>query len=185
MISRLVDEETPYTGRELSSHWAFRHFDVLGDSIVAFQGPCDVPTDRMADLADVKADAPIRSKWMLHFIVEHFGCDLGTAVLRQRLFIAILSEILNAKVRGREIRREGDDLYEKDAKLSVSIAVKSPVSCMIHVGVNVETEGTPVRTAGLKDLGVAPEALAKAAMERYVGEIKEMAEARCKVRGVP
>ena len=185
MISRLIEQEIPYTGRELSSHWAFRSFDLLGDSIVAFAGPCDVGTDRMADLMDVKANAPIWSERMLHFIVEHFGCGLDTAILRQRLLICIIQETLSKRLDGKTIRRKGDDLYEGDAKLSVSIAVQSPVSCMIHVGLNVESRGTPVKTIGLNDLGVEPRALARDVMAGYLDELKGMAEARCKVRGVP
>jgi hypothetical protein len=184
MIGRFIEEEIPYTGRELSSHWAFRCFDILGDSIVSFLGPCDVPTERMADLLDVKRNAPIRSERMLHMIVEHFGCDLETAVLRQRLLICICSEVLNSQIQGRTVHRKGDDLFEGDAKLSVSIAVKSPVSCMIHAGLNVESRGTPVRTVSLKDLDVAPETFAGEAMGRYVEEIRGIQEAQCKVRGV-
>lgn len=185
MISRFIKDKTAYTGRELTSHWAFRSFDLLGDSIVAFSGPCDVSTDRMADLADVKANAPIWSERMLHFIVEHFGCGLETAILRQRLLVCIVQEILNSRLKGQTIRRKGDDLYQGDAKLSVSIAVQSPVSCMIHLGLNVENKGTPVKTAGLNDLGLEPESLAGDVMAAYLDELKGMREARCKVRGVP
>jgi hypothetical protein len=184
MILKVIEEEIPYTGQELTSHWAFRRFDLLGDSLVAFTGPCDVPLDRMADLKDVKQNAPIHSTRMLHLIAEHFGVGLETAVLRQRLLICILSEILNKELQERTIHRKGDDLYEGDAKLSVSIAVKSPVSSMIHVGMNVESRGTPVRTVGLNDLGVNPESLARTAMKRYQEEMEEIAEAQCKVRGV-
>lgn len=184
MIGRFIQEEMPYTGRELTAHWAFRNFDLLGDSIVSFLGPCDVPIDRMADLMDVKAHAPIRSKRMLHFILEHFGCHLETAVLRQRLLICMLSEALNTQVQGRAIRRKGDDLFEGEAKLSVSVAVRSPVSCMVHVGLNVESKGTPVQTVGLMDLGVEPEPLARALMGRYRQELQEIIDAQCKVRGV-
>ncbi|MEK6776394.1 MAG: DUF366 family protein [bacterium] len=168
MISRFIKDQTAYTGGELTSHWAFRSFDLLGDSIVAFAGPCDVSTDRMADLVDVKANAPIWSERMLHFIVEHFGCGLETAILRQRLLVCIIQERLNSRLKGKTIRRKGDDLYEGDAKLSVSIAVQSPVSCMIHVGLNVENKGTPVRTVGLNDLGVNPESLAGDVMAGYL-----------------
>jgi len=185
MICKLIEQEIPYTGRELASHWAFRSFGLLGDSMVAFAGPCDVGTDRMADLVDVKADAPIWSERMLHFIVEHFGCGLETAILRQRLLICIIQEILNGGFKAQIIRRKGDDLYEGDAKLSVSIAVQSPVSCMIHVGLNIESRGTPVKTMGLNDLGVEPRALAKDVMAGYLDELEGMTEARCKVRGVP
>ncbi len=41
-------------------------------------------------------------------------------------------------------------------KLSVSIATLSPVSALIHAGINVSTEGTPVQTASLEMLGIDP-----------------------------
>ena len=37
----------------------------------------------------------------------------------------------------------------RDGKLSVSVATRSPRGALIHFGVNVDTEGTPVRTASL------------------------------------
>ena len=185
MIAQFIDKEIPYTGKELSSHWAFRNFDILGDSIVSFIGPCDVTIDHMADLVDVKKNAPIKSDRMLHLIVEHFGSDLQSAVLRQRLLICILLDVLNQKVKTDRILRKGDDLYRHDAKLSVSIAVKTPVSCMIHVGLNVVNRGTPVKTLSLEDLNIDPQELAGHIMQRYQQEIQEMNEAQWKVRGVP
>ncbi len=185
MIGKFIDVEIPYTGRELTSHWAYRSYGLLGDSIVAFCGPCDLPVERMADLEDVLSDAPIRSAQMLHFIVEHFGATLETAVLRQRLLICLIAESLNRPGEVVRIVRKGDDLYRGEGKLSVSIAVQSPVSAMIHTGLNVVTEGTPVKTAGLSELGVAPEGLAEKILSRYREEMEGIARARCKVRGVP
>jgi len=152
--------------------------------MVSFIGSCDVPVDRMADLEDVRENAPIVSKRMLHFIVEHFQCELETAVLRQRLLICLLSELINSQLKGERIRRLGDDLYLGEAKLSVSIAVKSPVSCMIHAGLNVESRGVPVRAVGLRDLGVDPQPLAESAIHRYGEELRRIRAALCKVRGV-
>ncbi len=185
MIAKLIEKEIPYTGRELTSHWAYRRFGLLGDSIVAFCGSCELPVERMADLEDIRADAPIRSARMLHFIVEHFGTALETAVLRQRLLICLIAELLNRPGEVVRIVRKGDDLYRGEGKLSVSIAVQSPVSAMIHVGLNVVTEGTPVKTAGLVELGVVPEELAEKVLSRYREEMEGVARARCKVRGVP
>ncbi|NOY53759.1 MAG: DUF366 family protein [Deltaproteobacteria bacterium] len=184
MIAKFIEDEICYTGRELTSHWAYRRFGLLGDSIVAFRGPCDLPVERMADLEDILSDAPIHSTRMLHFIVEHFGISLEISILRQRLLICLIAEELNRDGAVRVIRR-GDDLYSGEGKLSVSIAVQSPVSTMIHAGLNVVTEGTPVRTAGLSELGVAPEGLAEEILVRYGEEIDGIARARCKVRGVP
>jgi hypothetical protein len=184
MIGKFLDERITYTGRELTSHWAFRRFNLLGDSIVAFVGPCDVPIDRMADLEDVKSNAPIRSDEMLHFIVEHFGDELETTVLRQRLLICLMAEQLHTAAGGKEIVRRGDDLYRGDEKLSVSIAVKSPVSCMIHAGLNVVRRGTPVKAVGLTDLGVDPRPFGEEVIGRYLEECEGIFMARCKVRGV-
>jgi hypothetical protein len=184
MNGRYITEEIAYTGAELTSHWAYRNFDLLGDSIVGFQGACDVPTERMVDLADVKADAPIRSDRMLHLIVEHFGTDLERTVLRQRILLCIILELLNTKIRDAAVVRRGDDLFLDDAKLSVSIAAKTPVSCMIHVGLNVLTTGTPVRTVGLSDLGMDPEHLAETVIRCYIEEMEGVRRSQCKVRGI-
>jgi len=185
MLTKFIEEEITYTGRELASHFAYRRFGLLGDSIVAFCGPCDLPVERMADVEDLLADAPIRSDRMLHLIVEHFGASLETAILRQRLLICLIAERLNRPGEAVRVVRRGDDLYAGEGKLSVSIAVQSPVSAMIHTGLNVVTEGTPVETAGLSELGVAPEGLAAEILAGYAAEIDGMARARCKVRGVP
>ncbi|MDX1763677.1 MAG: DUF366 family protein [bacterium] len=184
MEGRYITKEIAYTGEELRSHWAFRTFDILGDSMVAFQGPCHVAVDRMVDLADVKADAPIRSERMLHFILEHFGGDLEKAVLRQRLLVSMIGESLTRTGVNRPLVRRGDDLFQGDGKLSVSIAAKTPVSCMIHLGLNVLSQGTPVPTVGLADMGIDPEDLARKVIDQYVEEMEQIGEAQCKVRGV-
>lgn len=184
MEGRYITREIAYTGEELRSHWAFQNFDILGDSIVAFQGPCHVALDRMVDLADVKADAPIRSERMLHLIAEHFGGDLEKAVLRQRLLVSIIGESLTGSGVNRPLVRRGDDLFQGDGKLSVSIAAKTPVSCMVHVGLNVVSRGTPVPTVGLADMDIDPEDLARKVIDRYVVEMRGIREAQCKVRGV-
>lgn len=184
MEGRYITEEIAYTGEELRSHWAFRRFHLLGDSIVAFQGPCHVAADRMVDLADVKADAPIRSERMLHLIVEHFGGDLEKAVLRQRLLVCIIGEILIGFGVSPPFERRGDDLFHGERKLSVSIATKTPVSCMIHVGLNVVNWGTPVPTVGLADMGIDSEDLARKVIHQYLQEMQGIREAECKVRGV-
>ena len=64
---------------------------------VAFVGPCDVRPEFMKDVEDLKAASRIYSEEMLHFIVEHFGCVLDMAVLRQRLLMAIMAENLNRR----------------------------------------------------------------------------------------
>jgi len=185
MKEKFITQKIKYDGLQLSSLWAFRNFDLQGDSIVSFRGPCHVELTEMVDLADVKEAAHIYSEEMLHFIVEHFDLDLEKAVTRQRLLIAIIKEQLEKVVQNVKLQRRGDDLYWGEKKLSVSIATLSPVSSLIHIGLNVISDNTPVLTVGLKELGVESiDDFAQLVTRSYVEEVESIYLARCKVRGV-
>jgi len=185
MKSKLLREKMKYDGRQLVSLWAFRNFHLQGDSIVAFRGPCQVDLAQMVDLADVKEEGHIYSEEMLHFIVEHFDLDLEKTVTRQRLLIAIIKEQLESLNPQLRLERRGDDLYREERKLSVSIATLSPVSTLIHVGLNISSENTPVPAVGLTELQTGPlEFLADRILTSYREEIESIYLARCKVRGV-
>jgi hypothetical protein len=178
-----------YDGRQLAPHWIYRQHDLLGDAIVAFRGPCEVKLSEMVDIEDVKAVAPIYSPQMVHFIAEFFDLDLEKTVYRQRLLIVTAKEYLEEKL-SQPVRRRGDDLYlsrpqdGQPGKLSVSIATSSPVSTLIHTGFNVLTEGTPVPTVGLSELGIDPDDFAQSILDRYTAEVEDIWLARCKVRPV-
>jgi hypothetical protein len=184
-------EKLTYDGTQLHSHFAYRNFGVAGDAIVAFIGPCEVKTDDLVDVEDARAGLFIRSEEMVHFIVEHFAGDLELAIARQRLLTALIIDEIEesfADHRGAtehaRLSRRGNDIYEEGLKLSVSIATRTPVSCLIHTGVNVSSRGTPVPTRGLADYDLNPRAVATGTMNRYVAEIESMRHARAKVRGV-
>ena len=196
MISAFLPKKIIYTGKQLASLWAYRKFGLLGDSIVAFIGPCNIPFKLMADVEDVRGQHKIYSSLMLHFIIEHFDCDLERAVLRQRLLTAIVKDILESHIKYK-LQRIGDDLYDAkrktqntavtaiaNAKLSISIATASPVSTMIHFAVNIETKRTPVKTAGLNDYKVSPKQFALKIMQAYAEEMQGVKQARCKVKWV-
>lgn len=174
--------ERPYT--ELYGHFALKNFGVAGDAIVAFVGPCDVRTENLVDLADARAGATIVAARMLHFVVEHFGLPLAEAVWRQRLLAALILEEVWRRAPQAPLRREGDDIYAGDGKLTVSIATSSPTSAVIHFGVNVDGTGAPVEVADLGGLGVDAEELAAAVMARYADEVDRFVEAMSKARGV-
>lgn len=183
MEIRFVDERIRYTGKELRSHFAYRDFDILGDSMIAFCGGCDVKSDDLVDLEDAKAKADIYSEDMLHFIAEFFDTGLENTILRQRLLMAIIRDEVIIRS-GAPVLRRGDDLYEGEAKLSVSIATATPVSTMIHTGVNIISEFTPVKTKGLKDYGIEPKPFAEAVLRQFMKEMDGVRTAKCKVRGV-
>jgi hypothetical protein len=76
------------------------------------------------------------------------------AYLRQRLLVMIFREILTEY--GVKTKREGDDIFVDERKLSISIASVSLSSAKIHFALNLEDNGTPddVDTIGLYDITV-------------------------------
>ncbi|MFP4499002.1 MAG: DUF366 family protein [Vulcanimicrobiota bacterium] len=187
--TKYINEETPYTGVELISHWIFNNFDIPGNAIVGFTGPCDVSINNMVDLLDVKNNDKIYSPRMLHFIAEFFDHNLEMMVHRQRLFIHALKEELEEQAIPGRLFRDGDDLYHigiagVKRKLTVSIATRSPVSVLMHTGINILTQGTPVPTSGLGELGIEPVSFAHKVMDRFKKEMESIKQACYKVKAV-
>lgn len=181
---KFIKKSIVYTGRQLSSHWIYKNFNILGDSIVAFTGEAKVEKDDLVDLEDEKAGFFIESSEMLHFIVEHFGIDLEIGIHRQRLLMSIICSEINHCLKKPLVERQGDNIYDGEHKVSVSIATLTPVSVVIHEGINVSSTATPVKTRGLSDYGISPQPFAEHVMRKYCKEIEEIRIARCKVRGV-
>lgn len=187
MKSKFIEEEIKYIGSQLAPHWIYKNFGILGDAIVSFIGEMDVKISEMVDIEDVLTDSPIYSKKMVSFILEHFEMGLSEAVTRQRLLICIIIEELQKALDYKiKIRRSGDDIYIEDKKLSVSIATKSMTSSLIHIGLNINSEGAPIKACGLEnDLGLTDiENFARKIMDKYIDENAEIRDAVCKVRGV-
>lgn len=186
MKSKWVSENFKYDGSQLRCQFAYLKHELLGDSILAWRGPCDVTLEHMADGEDLLAGAAIRGSDMIHFIVEVFGWNLSGGVALQRLLASLASEVLReqGQLQGFEISRKGDDLYWQGGKLSISVAAQSPLSVVIHFAVNVSNEGTPVKTSSLEDLRTKPETFARAVLEKFVAEYSSLQEATVKVRPI-
>ena len=184
MKTKFIDNEIKYIGSQLAPHWIYKNFKIQGDAVVAFIGECKVDLTEMVDIEDVINEEPIYSKLMLSFISEQFGIGLTEGVLRQRLMICIIKELLEE--RGIFVTRNGDDLLINGGKLSVSIATKSITSVLIHTGLNILSEGAPVKAAGLRsELGINDiKEFALEVMKRYSEEIDDIILAAAKVRGV-
>lgn len=184
MKTKLIEQEIKYEGFQLAPHWIYKNFKIQGDAIVAFIGECEVKLTEMVDIEDVINNEPIYSKSMLSFISEQFNVGLVEGVFRQRLLICIIKEALEQ--RGIKLTRNGDDLYWNDKKLTVSIATKSATSVLIHTGINIDSEGAPVRACGLtNDLSITDvENLALEIMKKYSEELDDIVLASTKVRGV-
>lgn len=177
-----IRERVDYDGSQLRAHWILSRCGLVGDALVGFRGACAVRAEEIADLADV--DGPgIAGDDMVHFLWESFAStDLLLAVHRQRLLAAQAAEVLRRLAPDTALRRDGDDLWIGDGKLSISIATVTPVSSLIHFAVNVAGSGAPVTVAALADLGVEPESFGTALLERVVDEQESIAAARAVVR---
>jgi hypothetical protein len=179
---QLLNETQEYTGSELAPHWIAHRIKHFGSAVVGFRGPCLVATNKLVDLEDRFAGTEIRAKEMLHFLGEFFEGGLEAGILWQRLFVASFAELLTEQSEGRfTVKRNGNDLFVNDRKLSVSIVTATPVSCLFHFGVNIDPEGAPVAAIGLAELKVDIDRLAQATLERWRTEWNSVRKARCKV----
>ena len=150
-----VDEIFEYDGSQINPSWAFQEFGIYGSSIVTWIGPVNITPDNLKDFADVGLE--IKSNYMVNFICEFFDqqpTNMRVAYLRQRLLVMIFREILTEY--GISTKREGDDIFVENRKLSISIASVSLSSAKIHFALNLEDKGTPddVETIGLFDIKV-------------------------------
>ena len=183
MNTHFIDKEIKYIGSQLSPHWIYKNFHLQGDSIVAFIGEVDVKIDEMVDIEDVINNEPIYSKKMLNFIIEQFDISLTAMVYAQRLFVSIIKEVLEEY--NISAKRNGDDLFYQNRKLSVSIATKSITSCLIHTALNIIKEGAPIKAPDLTEMGINnPKEFALKIMKKYAQETKDIKMATYKVRGV-
>lgn len=179
---QILQDALAYTGKELRSGWVRRMTGIDGDAAAGFVGGCHVATADLVDLDDARAGATIESAEMAHVIVEHHGCTIRTCVLRQRLMVCILGEILGA--RGISVSRDGDDIYFEKRKMTVSIAAPARESSLIHLGINVRPDGAPVPAVGLAEFGVEARELLEELLTRYKSELETADHAENKVRTV-
>lgn len=189
MLTKFIEKEFAYDGTQLRSLFAYLDHGLLGDSIVAWIGPCHIDFAHMVDGEDLLAKAEIRGARMVHFIIEKFQATLPEMVALQRLLTAIVKDVIVTKTSSRfPIRREGDDIYIQlpsgEGKFSISIATVSPSSGLVHFAVNVTNEGTPVETASLEDLRFAAREFAELVLEVFARECESIREATMKVKWV-
>jgi hypothetical protein len=188
MKGKFLEAKEEYDGSQLVSLRNYLKHGLLGDSVVAWIGACDVTVDHMVDGEDLVAGAEIRGAEMLHFVIETFDTSLIAAVGLQRLFASIVRDVLMEKAGDRALAssliRDGDDIFAGKKKLSISIATQSPVNSLIHFAVNIVNEGTPVETLALKDLRIEPRTLADEVIARFCREFESIRQATQKVRWV-
>lgn len=188
MKSLFIDKKFSYDGSQLHSLFAYLEYGLLGASIVSWVGACQIPFSHMVDGEDLLAQAKIEGDEMLHFIIEIFDRDLFSGVALQRLFASIARDYLQyqagVSLQREILRRDGDDIFLGERKLSISIASKSPISVVVHFAMNVTNEGTPVETLSLSELTLDPVKVANDLMSLFKDEYSEIIKATQKVKPV-
>lgn len=198
MQTKFIDETFVYDGTQLRSLYAYLEHGILGDSAVAWVGPCHLKADKIVDAEDLRQNSKIEADEMLHFIVEAFDVSLFSMASLQRLMGSLVQDFIFAKT-GVSLVRYGDDLYKMqtqspdldqkpvkniDLKLNISIATKSPTSALMHFGINVSTQGTPIKTLSLRDLDLEVKSSALVLLARLQAEFEGLRKATQKVKWV-
>jgi hypothetical protein len=184
MKTSWIDSPMAYLGPELRPHFILSKWGIEGSALVSFRGPCDVKTEHLVDWEDRLQGDSIRAREMLHFLGEFFGITLKEGIWIQRLLVSGIC--VGLMRRGVAVTRSGDDLFAGDSKLSVSIVTASPVSVLLHLGINIDPEGAPVKALGLSSLlpGVRVEELASEILSGFQEEYHSVDRASVKVRPV-
>ena len=192
-----LNEEHKYDGSQLQPLHNYLKHGILGDSVVSWAGACEIKSQNMVDGEDLRSGAKIAGDFMLHFILELFQYPLSGAVALQRLMGEILidricknsdrksmvSQSEDTNFNDFQFKRVGDDIYCSQKKLNISVATCSGISSLIHFGVNLTNEGTPVPTCCLADFGIVDgKEFALGFMETLKREFEGMRRAEMKVR---
>ena len=174
-----------YDGTQLSALRNYLDYGLLGDSVLAWIGPCQISFEHMVDGEDLREQAKIEGSEMIHFIFEVFDVPLVAGVCLQRLMADHVRALILEKTKGKTmLTRSGDDLYLDSKKLSISIATKSANSVLVHFALNVRNDGTPVPTCALSDFGLEAVPFAQEACVRIAEEWDSIKDATWKIRTV-
>ncbi len=180
-----------YTGMELRPLFNYNVTKIKGDSAIMFISGMNVPTSHMVDMEDVIADDFIYSPLAVNIICEIFNIGIETAVLYQRLLMRCLFDSLQPYIP--LLILSGDDLFVADdsimKKLSVSIATVSPVSGLIHCGLNIKQPAISIPTVGLEELLETNDLkeivhVIEGALRTFKHEVESIKSAAVKVRPV-
>jgi hypothetical protein len=182
MNSLFLDKNFTYTGPELRTHFLYEH-GLKGDGFLSWVGPCEVKVDSMVDMEDRVNKDHIFSELMLHIVGEFFHKDIFYGIFVQRFIAEKAKELLCLKTKKSFVRR-GDDVYLEDKKLNVSIATVSPLSALVHFGINISSKNTPLKTIGFEDLSVDVKDFNEELLKALKNELQSIDEASKKVKPV-
>ncbi|MEO0096600.1 MAG: DUF366 family protein [candidate division WOR-3 bacterium] len=183
MKTRFIKEELTFTGEQLRSLFAYDTYNILGDSLIAFIGACDISLKEAVDLESQKVRRYSYVPKMLHFLAEHFEMDVEKAILRSYLLLDIVKDILNEKLGTLQIKRVGNELYDGESRVAISMAASSPISSLVYVGINV-VPPTETPAKGLEDYQIDIMEFGNLVLERYAKDSERINQMRYRTRWV-
>ena len=186
IVHKFLDNEITYQNNTLSP----RFFDAK-NYLVSFCGPIKVTLEGLCDLADVYGPEPFIDGYMLHFIGKFENLSSNESVLLQRFFVTHVNNVI-ANVTEKRLTQQGDDLFYKGKKLSVSII--APIDntkntgdlndYMLHMGLNINSSAT-LDIATLAELQKFDfENLANKILKGFVSEYKGITKASLKTKPI-
>lgn len=179
--THVLDKSETYDGSQLRPRYIYETTGLLGDAMLVFCGPCHVDLSHLVDLEDVRRAAPIKSNNMIHVLLELFHVPLIAGIAIQRLLVDHAKQAFE-DLGVNTVSRHGDDLFDGLYKLSVSIAAPSILSTLIHFGINISSQGTPIPTRGLEDYNISPDTLIERMTQSFSREYSSIQRASYKVK---
>ncbi len=190
MKSKFLLSKHTYNGSQLKPLFNYLNSELLGDSIVSWAGPCNIPTENIVDGEDLLKKSVICSDDMLHFILELFEFDLKSAIFLQRFMAIECVRIIcnladkNLNLKFEDFLVKGDDVFWNDKKFNISIATRSASSSLIHFGINIKNSGTPVSTCCLSDFKIDERIFSDHMMKFVLLTVRSVKDASWKVKTV-
>ena len=178
-----LTEPMKMTIEAMRPHWALVNFDLWGDSMVVFRGTMDVEPKDMIDLKEMKRGTVFPSGDLLHFVIEHFGDELKTGVLRQNILVNIAEEKLGHRLGSKKILRWGDDLYDEDRRITLTAVAQTPVSVKIHLGICIDSD-QDAGFVGLNEYDLDYQEVAEVIGNQYRADMKRLMEKCWRMRAI-
>jgi len=182
MEYKVIPEKMDFTSDVMLPHWAYKKYQLLGDSIIAFCGPLKFDFTKRLNCRSSEKNCQLKDIDMLHFVIEHFDSNIRETVLRQYLLVSVVEEKLLHRIpeNGHRIIRLGDDLFDGENLLSTTSINCNLVSNKIHLAIFMEANPGPC-FHGLEAYRVDPCELAELVINQYRTEMRRLIEKTWKI----
>ncbi|HHS50942.1 MAG TPA: DUF366 family protein [candidate division Zixibacteria bacterium] len=185
MKFKILPAPRSMTEAEMHPHWALKNFGLQGDNIVAFRGAFEVPPEKWFDLDAIMHGQEVLPGEMLHFVIEHFDCNIREILMRQYILVSVVEEKLIHRMNSPDhcLVRLGEDLFDGENRISVTGCTITPVSAKLHLGLYLDSS-LQAGVHGIKAYNVKALELAELVINQYRAEMRRLEEKSWRVRPI-